>query len=85
MQERVEHAAAGQRERFQRLELLLHRVHFFFELLDLAGAHLMHLRILAVRRRREFAADVEQFVLYPPQHLRIRLEVGAEAVAIFGR
>ena len=80
MQERVEDAAARKREGFQRLELLLHRVHLFFELLDLAGAHLMHLRIFAVGRRREFAAHVEQFVLYSPQRFRIRLEVDAEPV-----
>src|SRR5208282_3210307 len=82
MQERVEHAAAGKREGFQRLELLLHLVHLFFKLLDLAGAHLVHLRIFAAGRRSEFAAHVEQFVLYPPQVFRIPLEAGAEPVAI---
>src|ERR1017187_309693 len=47
-----------------------------------SGSHLVHLRIFAAGRRGEFAAQVEQFVLYPPQGLRILLEVGAEPVAI---
>src|SRR5580658_4270852 len=42
----------------------------------------MHPFVLAAGRRRELAAHVEQLVLDAPQRLRVRIEIGAELVAI---
>src|ERR1700730_13839044 len=82
MQESVEDAAARKRERIERLQLLLHPVDFLLELPDLALPHPVHPLVFTLGWGREFAANVEQFVLDAAQHLGIPFVVGTETFAV---
>src|ERR1022692_2816188 len=82
MKERIEDAAARQRERVQRLQRFFHPIHFCFELLGLAVADFVHAFVLAVGRRREFRTDIEKLVLDSAQHLGVPTEILAETIFV---
>ena len=67
--ERVDAAAAGQREGLQRLQVFLAVVHQLFEPLHLRLGEVEHAFVLGTGRRRELAAEIEELVLDLLQHV----------------
>jgi hypothetical protein len=82
MEESVEHTTAGQRERIQWFQFLLHAVHLVFQHFDLAIAHPMHALVFGFRRGGEFAANIKEFILDAPQHLCVPRVVVTESVTV---